>query len=160
MQNRAKYFLDVNIVIDLLVKKEYENVRKFGNSTPDKTKQLIEKLLQNERNICLISSVSLVTAFFAMTNKNKNLMSQTADLIMDIYNNDEAFMVISEDKETQLQALQYVKDTNTDYEDILQYFCAKKNGCIQIITNDKYFPKLDIPIKRTNSTLEDYIPTA
>jgi len=40
----------------------------------------------------------------------------------------------------------------------LQYFCAKSCNCDVIITNDKNFPRLDIPLVRTNLDIENYTP--
>ena len=44
-------------------------------------------------------------------------------------------------------ACSYFMQNGGDYEDILQYFCAEKEGCSAIYSNDLGFPKLKIPIK-------------
>ena len=69
MQN--KYFLDVNILIDLLVNSNYKNVHS-SDDVPNITKSKIKEILSDRDKICVISSNSLVTAFFALTNKNKS----------------------------------------------------------------------------------------
>ncbi|ASM40114.1 type II toxin-antitoxin system VapC family toxin [Campylobacter sp. RM12327] len=59
-----------------------------------------------------------------------------------------------------IEAIKYCRDNpSNDLEDVLQYFIAKENGCDVIYTNDKKFPKLDIPLKRTDPNIPDYIPT-
>ena len=50
------------------------------------------------------------------------------------------------------------KNQNADFEDLQQYISAKNSNCDIIITNDKNFPKLDIPLIRTNPNLENYTP--
>ena len=45
------------------------------------------------------------------------------------------------------KAIKYSKNSNSDLEDALQYFCADKEGCEVIYTRDKNFPKIAIAIK-------------
>ena len=154
---QTRYFLDTNIIIDLLVKSE-NNIRKTQQNTVTKSKEFVLNLLENEKNICVISANSLITTFFALTNKNRNLMGTTADLILDLYGNEEAFLIVKESKEANIKALHYAKANNADYEDALQYFCAKENGCTAISTNDKDFPQLGIALIRTDPKQENYKP--
>ena len=155
MQNR--YFIDTNILIDLLVKSEYK-IRQAQQDTVAKTKEFILNLLQNDKNICVINSNSIITAFFALTNKNKNFMGVVANSLLELYDNNEAFLIVKESDKTNIKALKYAKANNADYEDALQYFCAKEYNCKAIITNDKDFPKLDIALIRTDPKQTNYEP--
>lgn len=155
MQNR--YFLDVNILIDLLVNSNYKNVRS-SDDVPNLTKSKIKEILSDKDKICVISSNSLVTAFFALTNKNRSLMAHTAELLLKIYSAEDSFIVAYESLDAQIKALEFAKENNADFEDALQYFCAKENGCTTIVTNDKDFPKLEIPLLRTDPKLKNFTP--
>ena len=155
MQN--KYFLDVNILIDLLVNSNYKNVRS-SDDVPNLTKNKIKEILSDKDKICVISSNSLVTAFFALTNKNRSLMAHTAELLLKIYSAEDSFIVACESLDAQIKALEFAKENNADFEDALQYFCAKENGCTTIVTNDKDFPKLEIPLLRTDPQLKNFTP--
>ena len=152
MQN--KYFLDVNILIDLLVNSNYKNVRS-SDDVPNITKSKIKEILSDRDKICVISSNSLVTAFFALTNKNRSLMAHTAELLLKIYSAEDR---ACESLDAQIKALEFAKENNADFEDALQYFCAKENGCTTIVTNDKDFPKLEIPLLRTDPKLKNFTP--
>ena len=64
-------------------------------------------------------------------------------------------VVAIEDKEVMF-ALDLCEDNTTackDYEDTLQYVCAKKVNADLIVTNDKGFVGLDIEVKGTNSQI-------
>jgi len=50
------------------------------------------------------------------------------------------------------------KNKRADFEDLQQYISAKKSDCSMIITNDRHFPKIDIPLIRTNPKLNNYSP--
>jgi predicted nucleic acid-binding protein len=44
-------------------------------------------------------------------------------------------------------ACSYFKENGGDFEDLLQCFCAEKEECCAIYTNDLKFPKLKVPVK-------------
>ncbi len=48
------------------------------------------------------------------------------------------------------------KNSRLDFEDTLQAVCAQEHDCDMIITNDKKFPKLKIPVKTTKDFLSEY----
>lgn len=132
MQNR--YFIDVNILIDFLHTPEYSKVREVNNNS---TKQIVEnsknyiiQLLKDESNICLITSSTLITAFFAMTNKEKHLRSKTAELLLNFYNDKDMWQILEENENIVVKSLEFCKINNADFEDVLQYFGALENGVI------------------------------
>ena len=67
-------------------------------------------------------------------------------------NSDSHFRIVAFSKDMiDLACKKYLENSNfskkSDFEDILQYFCALENECERIYTNDKStFPKLDIPL--------------
>ena len=48
------------------------------------------------------------------------------------------------------------KNSRLDFEDTLQAVCAQEHDCDMIITNDKKFPKLKVPVKTTKDFLSEY----
>ena len=85
-------------------------------------------------------------------------MAHAAELLLKIYSAEDSFIVACESLDAQIKALEFAKENNADFEDALQYFCAKENGCITVITNDKDFPKLEIPLLRTDPKLKNFAP--
>lgn len=146
---QTKYFLDTNILIDLFVNDEYSEVRS-DKTQIQKTKLAIKNILADRNNICVLSLNSIVTAFYILTLKNKNLIQKTATLLMQLYDNSEAFLIVNESPKAQIEALKYSKENSADFEDALQYFCAKDCGCKFIVTNDKNFPNLGIKLISTS----------
>lgn len=68
-----------------------------------------------------------------------------AETIYDICKN--VVMLVPLSSKASFRALEYCKNNpKADLEDILQYFVAKENGCEEILTNDKKFPKIDIAL--------------
>ena len=62
------------------------------------------------------------------------------------------FDVVAIDEQASLKALELcTKNICTDYEDAMQYVCAKKIGAEAIVTNDKGFVSGDIDIVRTDA---------
>lgn len=116
------------------------------------SKELIEKyILQNSK--ISISSLSLANAFYILSKRDNKGYFAT---IISNFENNELFEIVTDSFDLRKKAWQYSIENNADYEDALQYFSALENSCNAIITNDKNFPKLDIPLIRTNSNIENY----
>ncbi|ASM36677.1 PIN domain-containing protein [Campylobacter sputorum] len=110
----------------------------------------------------LNASNALEIANFFIDEILKEPDREKRDIASDLYSlyNAGIINLVATDAEATLNAIKYCKDNpNNDLEDVLQYFIAKENGCDVIYTNDKKFPKLDIPLKRTDPNISDYIPT-
>jgi len=151
-----KIFLDTNIVLDELFN-DREN-SKYTNA-------IIDKYL-SENTIFVISNLSLNTIFYIGVEKNKQ-WKKTFNFIKNIAFNNPLFEIYYIQKKDLKEIYDYMdKNINADFlkesakhkEDLQQYIGAKNSSCKAIITNDKNFPKLDIPLIRTNPNIENYTP--
>ena len=136
------------------------NIHKENTFFIQQMKLLRDKALEVKEN--LNASNALEIANFFIDEILKEPDRQKRDVASDLYSlyNAGIINLVSTDTEATLNAIKYCKDNpNNDLEDVLQYFIAKENGCDVIYTNDKKFPKLDIPLKRTDPNIPDYIPT-
>jgi len=144
-----KIFLDTNIVLDEL----------FNDRENSKyAKAIIDKYL-SENTTFVISNLSLNTIFYIGVEKNKQ-WKKTFNFIKSITFNNLLFEIYYIQKKDLKEIYDFMdKNINTDFEDLQQYIGAKNSSCKAIITNDKNFPKLDIPFIRTNLDIENYTPT-
>ncbi len=130
-----KVFLDTNILLDF-----FDNQREKH----EEAKHLIYFLVRNQ--IKILFSEDMISTIVYIARKDKeaqailiaNIEKITYDPNIEICNF--GSMVIR-------NACSYFLHNGGDYEDILQYFCAEKEGCSAIYSNDLGFPKLKIPIK-------------
>jgi len=142
MQN--KIFIDTNIALDLLLDK-----RPFSNET----KLLLQSFEKD--TIFVINNLSLNTIFYVGANINKQY--KETFIFLKAIENSLKWEIYNLTKEDRLFCYNYMdKNINADYEDLQQYIGAKNSKCKAIITNDKNFPKLDIPLVRTNPNIENY----
>jgi len=154
-----KVYIDTNILLDLFVDENkfsaYEEIRTNINNIKS-SKELIYKFISNGAFLYLNTS-TLTNLSFLLVERAKVSKKDVANLFLKLEKNN-IFKVIEETKELRIKANELSKMHNLDYEDTLQYFCAKSCNCDVIITNDKNFPKLDIPLIRTNPNIENYKP--
>ncbi len=120
-----KIFIDTNIFLDLLLKREgFEKSLLIFNAVE---KKLFSATVLDITilNIDYIASkqVKDIKAFLNLVNKQFEVVGATNEMI---------------DFALQMQ--------NSDLEDNLQYICAKKQKCECIITNDKKFYSPDIEV--------------
>ncbi|MDD5399763.1 MAG: PIN domain-containing protein [Sulfurimonas sp.] len=120
-----KIFIDTNIFLDLLLKREgFEKALLIFNAIE---KKLFSATILDITilNIDYIASkqVKDIKAFLNLVNKHFEVVGATNEMI---------------DFALQMQ--------NSDLEDNLQYICAKKQKCECIITNDKNFYSPDIEV--------------
>lgn len=141
-----KVFLDTNILLDVL-----SNERASSKDSIE----LLSKY-SNERSKFVINDLSLNTLYYISSKIDRD---KTLNFMQDVTFNNPLFEVYYI-KEKDLKAIyDYMEqNVNADFEDLQQYIGAKNSGCSCIITNDKNFPKLDIPLIRTNPKLENYTP--
>ncbi len=136
MQN--KIYFDTNIVIDIC-----DDTRKHSQNS----RNIISSFLQNELIELYISSDTISTLFYILKNRTKLSLDKAIKLVEYI---NEVFLVIPIDTQDIKGACNLCKKKKfNDYEDALQYVCAKKIDASTIFTNDRGFTKLDIDIKRT-----------
>lgn len=129
-----KVFLDTNILLDFL-----DSKRELNNEA----KQLVYFLVRNKFKI-VFSEDMISTIIYLIKDKEdkkltiSNFEKFTYDTNIDII--PFGVMVIR-------NACNYFAQNGGDFEDLLQYFCAEKEDCVAIYTNDVKFPKLKVPVK-------------
>ncbi len=134
-----KVFLDANILLDFLDKN-----RKYHRES----RNLISYLLSNDFKIVFSEDI--------LTNIVYILRKDDVNKVLEVFREfikSSLFEIVSFGYDTIDLACEYCIKNGGDFEDTLQYFCAKKENCELIYTMDKSFPNIDIPIKR----YEDFI---
>lgn len=132
-----KIFLDTNIILDYLLKRDKYN---------DASK--IFDLMENDKIECFISANSLTDIYFILRKTNVN----RKELILYICY---AFNIISLDEKDIINAI----DTNmNDFEDAIQYILCKKCKINYLITNNKKDFKncIDVIIFDANEYIKKY----
>ena len=134
---QSKIYVDTNIVVDICDKAR----PKFEESAT-----LIEKFLE-EGSELYINTDTLSNLFYILGNHAK--MSLEASLEKMDYIN-ELFLLATITESEVKTALSLCKNKGyTDYEDAMQYVCAKKIEADLILTNDKGFVSPDIKLSST-----------
>jgi len=135
----TKIYLDTNIILDL-----FDNERNSSEASVE----LIDKLFNGGADF-YINSDTLTNTFFILKSRKKVLQ----EVAIQALERAKTLCEIVPIEESDVQkAIDLCKDTTTpykDYEDTMQYVCAKKIGADLIVTNDKGFVSLDIEICRT-----------
>ncbi len=131
-----KIFIDTNIFLDLILKRE---------GIPD----ALAILNSCDQNIFrgYIADITLLNIDYIASKQSKNIR----DFLL-VAN--QTFTILGADNEMFDMGLQI---NNSDLEDNIQYLCAKASGCSIIITNDKKFYKGDIKILSSNVFVNQYI---
>ena len=137
-----RLFLDTNIIVDLL------DIRRSNSAFSLK---VLEVAVFNNFEIAI--SEDILTTVYYVTKKEiarKKLLS-FFEMI------DDEFNVLNFKKGVVKKAIKLCqKNGKLDFEDVLQAVCAEKNNCDMIITNDKKFPQLKIPVKNAKDFLKEY----
>ena len=134
-----KVLLDTNIVLDL-----FDNERASSEKSLAKVKALLKY-----GDTLYVNSDTLTTAFYILRNQKKVSFEESLYAIQETINICELISIEIEDVNEALELCTSKKCT--DYEDAVQYVCAKKIEADLIVTNDKRFVSLDIEICRTMS---------
>ncbi|MDQ7085618.1 MAG: PIN domain-containing protein [Sulfurovum sp.] len=129
--------LDTNIVLDL-----------FDGDRTSSAKSLakVKELLKGD-NTLYVNSDTLTTAFYILRNQKKVTFEESLYAIQETINICELISIELDDVHAALELC--IKEKCTDYEDAVQYVCAKKIEAELIVTNDKKFVSLDIELCRT-----------
>ncbi len=130
-------YIDTNIFIDLL-----DSTRATYRGSFDFIKDAI-----SSKQTLFLNSDTVTNAYYILNKSNKLQSKDLAQFIKKIIS---MFVVVSIDNSDVIRALDLCIDENClqkDYEDALQYICAKKIGADLIVTNDKGFVSLDIEVK-------------
>ena len=131
-----KIFIDTNIFLNLLLKREgYENAR------------LILNACSSGKFQCVVCDITLLNIDYIASKQTKNIRD-FLKIVNDI------FIVVGVDNSLFRKAL---KIDNDDLEDSVQYICAKMTGCSLIVTDDKSFYKDNIEVLDSSSFVLRYI---
>ena len=129
-------YVDTNIIIDIC-----DDTREFHK----KSLSLITKL-QKEGNEIFINSDTYANLFYIMRSRSKYDLSTTLAKMRLITTIFTLVLIEQSDIEKALQLCEDKELENRDYEDAMQYICAKKCEAIMIVTNDKGFISGDIEV--------------
>ncbi len=131
-----KLFLDTNIFLDLILKREnYKEALYILNA-------IAEGLFKG-----VILDITLFNIDYIAKKQVKDIREflETVNGI---------FKIVGADNDHITKALEL---KNRDLEDNLQYILAKENGCKIIITNDKDFIKNDLNILSSKEFVDNYL---
>ena len=134
-------YLDTNIFIDLM-----DSTRPFSKGSFS----LLRHLTAEGKNL-YINSDTVTNAFYILSKTKKYTASELIQIMKKTVS---IFTMVSIENAEVLDALGLCEDdakSFKDYEDALQYVCAKKVGAKLIISNDKGFISPDIQVKNTNN---------
>lgn len=127
----AKYFLDANIILDLI-----DSDR--GNITL--TREFVKKAIVEGNELCTSCDI-FTTVYYVASKKlsSKNIIAELEKLLTFID-------VIAIDIDTIKEAMSFMGEKD-DFEDILQYVCALRSRSDLIVTNDKNFYRGEIEVR-------------
>jgi hypothetical protein len=127
----AKYFLDANIILDLI-----DSDR--GNLAT--TKEFIRDVILKGDELCTSCDI-FTTVYYVASKKlsSQNIIAELEKLLTFID-------VIAIDMDTIKEAMGLMKDQD-DFEDLLQYVCALRSHSDLIVTNDKTFYRGKIELR-------------
>lgn len=143
MENRV--YLDTNIVLDLLLKKRQNHQNSLNT---------LANYIKNDY-LFATNNLNLNTTFYVGAEKN-NQYENTKQFLLTIENSQQwiIYNLTTSDRHFAYKYME--KHFGTDFEDLQQYISAKNSKCQTIITNDKHFPQLNVPLKRTDPHIKDY----
>jgi predicted nucleic acid-binding protein len=111
--------------------------------------EVITDYMEQDNYELFINSDTLANLFYVLSNRSTLNAEEVLDKMRFIH---EIFTLVSiESKEIEM-ALALCADSNSkhkDYEDAMQYVCAKKINTSLILTNDKKFVSVDIGLCAT-----------
>ena len=132
----TKIYVDTNIVIDICDIKR-----------PAHTASLTMIRKYADRGELYINSDTLATLFYVLRNRVKFSFEEALEKMYFVR---EVFTLVSIDDDIFFRALELCSHNEcTDYEDAVQYVCAKKVDADLIVTNDKGFVSLDMELSHT-----------
>ena len=134
--------LDTNIVLDLFDKERTAYVKSLA---------VVKEFMQNNA-ILYVNSDTLTTAFYILRNQKKVSFMEALYAVRETVNICEVISIELEDVDMALELCENDTLHFHDYEDAVQYVCAKKTGVDLIVTNDRKFISPDIKIVRTNDS--------
>jgi predicted nucleic acid-binding protein len=130
-------YIDTNIFIDLLDSTRPAAVESLST---------IREALAEQKLLC-INSDTVTNAFYILSKTKRYALEDLFVLFEKVVS---LFHVVAVENNEIMEALHLCQEKKySDYEDTLQYICAKKVQADMILTNDKGFISVDIPLKGT-----------
>ncbi len=138
-------FLDANILIDVI---------DSNRQNSKVSAKLFRSFIQNLDSYRLFTSCDLMTTVYYILRKELSKEKVLSSLkIMNKVLNVVEFGNI--EIESAIELMQE-NESFKDFEDTIQYIIAKKSNCEYIISNDKKFYSLELPILSSNKALERF----
>ena len=137
MENRI--YVDTNVFIDLL-----DGTRPFAKGTLTLIREKI-----SSGSILYINSDTITNAFYIVSRQKKFSNNELLGLMKKVIL---LFSIVPVEQDDTFEAIDLcMNEENSfrDYEDALQYVCAKNIEAAIILSNDKGFVSLDIEIIKT-----------
>lgn len=137
---QSNIYVDTNIIIDICDSQRAMHSQSF---------EIITEYIKQDNYELFINSDTLANLFYVLSNRSTLNAEEVLDKMRFIH---EIFTLVSiESKEIEM-TLALCADSNSkhkDYEDTMQYVCAKKVNSSLILTNDKKFVSADIELYTT-----------
>ena len=131
--------LDTNIIMDLF----------DANRTTHKSSlKLVKEFLENEA-ILYVNTDTLTTSFYLLRSLKKATLEESLYALREITKICEIISIELKDIDKALSLCEDINSPYKNYEDAMQYICAKKVNANIIVTNDKKFISKDISIIHT-----------
>jgi len=133
-------YVDTNIVVDMCDSKRALHENSF---------EMITNYFEQDDCELFINSDTLANLFYILSNRST---LNTEEVLEKMQFVNEIFTLASIGSEDVSMALGLCADASSsykDYEDAMQYVCAKKVEANLILTNDKRFVSLDIELIET-----------
>ncbi len=137
----SRVYIDTNIVVDICD----ENRSSFKDSM-----LAISMLIGDEDIELFINSDTLSNLFYILSNRTAY---KSKEVLKKFHNILSIFTLVSIEIKDVKDAIDLCQDSKTpfkDYEDAMQYICAKKVDADLILTNDTSFISLDIEVKSSS----------
>ena len=131
--------IDTNIIMDI-----FDEERVAHESSLN----VVRELLGSGATL-YVNSDTLTASFYILRNLKKATFEESLYALREITKICDLISIEIEDVNNALNLCEDKKSPYKDYEDALQYVCAKKVKADLIVTNDKGFVSLDIEIKST-----------
>ncbi len=139
MQNNI--YVDTNIIIDLCDNQRAMHTQSF---------EVVTHYLQEKNYELFINSDTLTNLFYVLSHRSTLDAEEVLDKMNFINKIFTLVPIETNDVEAALELCADTKSKYKDYEDAMQYVCAKKIKSSLILTNDKKFVSVDIDLYATH----------
>ena len=137
---QSNIYVDTNIIIDICDSQRAMHTHSF---------EFITSYMKQDNYELFINSDTLANLFYILANRSTLNTEEVLDKMRFI---NEIFSLVSIEAQDVEMALALCDDSKSkykDYEDTMQYVCAKKIESSLILTNDKKFVSADMELQAT-----------